>query len=47
MSPLLVMRESYDVKGPELGPSHFIGWQACNVGRVKYQRLDMGTNKNK
>ena len=31
MSPLLVARAPYDIKGAELGHSHFIGWQACRM----------------
>ena len=39
-SPLLVAQAPYDIKEVELGPSHFIGWQAC---RMQYPRLDVGT----
>ena len=31
MSLLLVVRAPYDVKGVELGHSHFIGWQICRM----------------
>ena len=31
MSPLLVARAPYDVKGMELGHSHFIGWQDAEI----------------
>ena len=31
MSPLLVVRAPYDIKGVELGHSHFYGKQACGM----------------
>ena len=31
MSPLLVAQAPYDVKGVELGHSHFMGWQAWRM----------------
>ena len=31
MSPLLVARTPYCVKGVKLGHSQFIGWQACGM----------------
>ena len=31
MSPLLVAQAPYDVKGMELGHSHFIGWQDMEI----------------
>ena len=38
MSPLLVVQAPYDVKGAELGRSHFIMASMRNVGGVKYKR---------
>ena len=31
MSPLLVARTPYDVKGAKLCHNQFIGWQACRM----------------
>ena len=41
MSPLLVARAPYDIKGAELGHSHFHRRMASlwNVGRVNWQKL--------
>ena len=39
MSPLLAAQAVYDVKGAELGHSHFYRMASMqNVGGVKYQR---------